>query len=74
MTAGRPLTFRPCHIYPSLHLPSSMTLASSCKDDAEAAVCGGAAISDTSIPGGGREQVGVGLAAAPPSQHIALGT
>ena len=51
-----------------------MTLASSCKDDAEAAVCGGAAISDTSIPGGGREQVGVGLAAAPLSQHIALGT
>lgn len=37
-----------------------MTLASSCTEDANAAKCGGssgAAISDTSIPGGGREQV-----------------
>ena len=40
-----------------------MTAANSCKDDAGAATCGasgGAAITDTSIPGGGREQVGPG--------------
>lgn len=61
----RPLTFF-CR-WPPLQLPSlppatprSMTLASSCTEDANAAKCGGsggAAISDTSIPGGGRKQV-----------------
>lgn len=60
---ARPLTFLLPAASHSNQIPTScMTAANSCKDDAGTATCGsasaGAAITDTSIPGGGREQVG----------------